>query len=420
MNSSDAPNQLPPLDLSGWRLMPGILMIVGAILSVIGLVKNPAEFGYDWLLAFMFYLSIALGGLFLVMIHHLTDAGWSVGIRRFCEHLGALLCPWLALLFMPVLLLAPKIYRWMTMNPHDNRALNAKLPLFTWPGFCAASLIIFGIWWLLSSRLRYWSLRQDETGEARCTYRMRFHSGWGILAFAGTVTMASILWMGSLQYQWTSTIYGMYFFGSCAFVGTVSAYFIAMLLQRQGMLTRVLQDSPFYYLGTLLFAFTLLYSYFGFAQYFVVWNGNIPDETFWYLIRENHSWWALDLLIIFGHFLLPFLVLLPIWVKSNFKIMFWVCVWAWAMNYADLVFNILPVAHPNGYPFHWLWLQFGCLAFMGGFLSWRFLRNFAAHAPFPKRDPRLLEAMGVKYELPEDIAATTSPKDFGVLAGGEE
>jgi hypothetical protein len=290
--------------------------------------------------------------------------------------------------------------------------LSAKWPLFTWPGFTIASLVMFGIWWLLSSRLRYWSLKQDETGDALCTHRMRFHSGWGILAFAATVTLASVLWMKSLQYQWASTIYGMYFFGSCAFVGVATAYLIAMILQRQGVLTPVLRDSPFYYLGTLLFAFTLLYSYFGFAQYFVVWNGNIPDETFWYLIRENRSWWCLDMLIIFGHFLLPFLVLLPICVKSNFKIMLWVCLWAWVVNFADLAFNILPVQHPHGYPFHWLWLQFGCLAFMGGLLARVFVNNFNAHAPYPKKDPRLLEAMGVKYETPEEIAATTP------IAGG--
>jgi hypothetical protein len=404
MNSPNE-NQLPPLDLSGWRKLPGVLMVIGGVLSVIGLVHNPAEFGYSWLVAFMFYLSIALGGLFMVLIHHLTDAGWSVGIRRFCEHLGALLFPWLAILFVPVLLLAPKIYTWMTLSPHNDRALSAKWPMCTWPGFCLTSALLFGVWWLLSSRLRYWSLQQDETGDPQCTRRMRFHSGWGILAFAATLTLASILWMKSLQYQWASTIYGMYFFGSCAFVGVATVFLITMILQRQGVLTSVLHDSPFYYLGTLLFAFTLFYSYVGFAQYFVIWNGNVPDETFWYLIRENGSWWGLDMVIIFGHFLLPFLVLLPICVKSNFKIMWWVCVWAWVMNYADLAFNILPVRHPQGYPFQWIWLQLGCLAFMGGLLGRVFLKHFNAHAPFPKRDPRLLEAMGIKYETPEEISA---------------
>ncbi len=395
----------PPLDLSRWRNLPVVLMAGGGILSFIGLIASPQEFGYSWLLAFMFYLTLALGSLFLAMVHHLTDAGWSVATRRFCEHLGALLFPWLTILFVPVLLLAPKIYTWLTLNPAGDRALSAKLPLFTWPGFCVASAIFFGVWWLLSSRLRFWSLKQDETGRALCTRRMRFHSGWGILAFAATATLAPILWMKSLEYQWASTIYGLYFFASCGWMALATAYVITMILQRQRVLTQVLRDNQFYFLGVLFFAFTLLQAYFEFAQYFVIWNGNVPDETFWYLIRENGSWWCVSMALIFGHFFLPFILLLPAHVKMNFKIMLPICAWAWLMNYTDLGFNILPVPHPAGWPFQWIWLQFGCVAFMGGLLSWAFLKNFNAHAPFPKRDPRLHEAMGVNLE-PEEMPDT--------------
>jgi hypothetical protein len=103
--------------LSGWRKLPAALMAGGAVLSVIGAAMNPAEFGFSWLLAFMFFLSIALGALFLVMVHHLSDAGWSVATRRVCEHIASLLFPWLALLFLPVAFFAKSIYSWMTMDP---------------------------------------------------------------------------------------------------------------------------------------------------------------------------------------------------------------------------------------------------------------------------------------------------------------
>ena len=69
----------------------GVLMIVGAVASFVH--NRGVEFGLSWLLAFMFYYSIALGSLFFVMLAHLTSAGWSVGIRRFCEHLAALMFP---------------------------------------------------------------------------------------------------------------------------------------------------------------------------------------------------------------------------------------------------------------------------------------------------------------------------------------
>ncbi|HEY5232378.1 MAG TPA: hypothetical protein VIK35_02435 [Verrucomicrobiae bacterium] len=396
----------PPLDLHGWRKLPAVLMTIGAILSVIGLIASPQEFGYSWLLAFMFFLTLSLGALFLAMIHHLTDAGWSVATRRICEHLGSLLFPWLAILFIPVILLSSKIYLWLTLNPANDRALSAKWPLFTLPGFCAASAVFFGIWWLLTARINYWSLRQDVTGDALCTHKMRFHSGWGILAFAATVTVAPILWMNSLEYQWSSTIYGLYMFASCGWIALATVYIITMILQRQRVLTKVLHDNQFYFLGVLFFAFTLLQAYFEFAQYFVIWNGNVPEETYFYLVRESGSWWCVSMVLIFGHFLLPFILLLPVHVKMNFKIMLPVCLWAWLMNFADLAFNILPVLHPHGYPFKWIWLQLGCFLFMGGFLARVFLKKFQSHPPYPQRDPRVLEAMGIAHVDPEEMPDT--------------
>jgi len=399
MSSSHETTPLPPpLDLSGWRKAPAVLMFAGGVLAVSGAAMYPEEFGPSWLLAFMFFLSIALGVLFLVMVHHLTDAGWSVATRRFCEHIAALLFPWLAILFVPVVVFGKFIYSWMTIaDPHGNTSLNARQPVFTQPGFLLVSAIFFGIWWLLSSRLRYWSLRQDETGAALCTHRMRFHSGWGIVIFALTLTFSGVLWMQAVQYQWFSAIYGVYFFASCAWAALAVVYILTALLQRQRILDRVLHDNQFYYLGLLFFAFTVFQAYIEFAQYFVIWNANTPSETFFYLAREKGSWWCVSMLLIFGHFLLPFFVLLPVKAKTSFKIMLPVCLWALVMNFLDLSFNILPVSHPAGYPFKWLWLQLGCLAFMGGFLGWAFLKNFNRHAPFPKKDPRLLEAMGIHY-----------------------
>src|SRR3954452_9516575 len=123
-----------PLDLSRWRTLPFLLMAGGGLLCLIG-VAIPAcriEFLYSWLWAFMFFLSIGLGFLFLVIAHHLFDAGWSVPIRRFCEHISTLLFPTMLVLFIPIAIFAPKLYPWM-MEPKNgmDRALQAKQPLFS-------------------------------------------------------------------------------------------------------------------------------------------------------------------------------------------------------------------------------------------------------------------------------------------------
>jgi hypothetical protein len=395
--------ELPPLDLSGWRKLPTVLMVIGGLLSLVGAVVTPAAFGLSWLLAFMFYYSIALGALFLVLVHHLTDAGWSVGIRRFCEHLASLLFPCLTILFLPIAFLAPKIYSWMTQDPTTNNLVAAKLPVFTMPGFYITSAIIFGIWWLLTSRLCSLSLAQDKTGAAECTRKMRFHAGWGIVAFALTLTFSGVLWMKATSYQWFSAMYGVYFFSDCAWIGLATVYVIAATLKRQGTLAPVLKPHYFYFLGMLLLAFTLFSSYTEFAQYFVVWNANTPEETFWYLIRERGNWWCLSMILIVGHFFIPFFVLLPEKVKMNFKIIIPVCLWIGLMHALDLAFNIFPARFAYGFPLHLLWLPLGTLMFMGGLLAKLFVKKFNAHPPYPQRDPRLLEAMGVSQNAVSDL-----------------
>lgn len=392
-----------PLDLARWRKVPGILLVAGGLLSLLGLVVSREQFAFSWLLAFMFFLSLCLGALFLVMVHHLFDAGWSVPIRRFCEHIASMLFPWMALLFLPVAFLAKVLFSWMRERVPDH-ALSAKQPLFTEPMFYATAAICFLVWWGLSNRLRFWSIRQDETGDAKPTYRMRFYSCIGIFFYAVTLTLGAIMWMKGLQYQWFSTMYGVYYFAGSVWMTLATAYVITMVLDRQGVLSEVLHEHQYYFLGSLLFAFTVFYAYIHFAQYFIIWNGNMPEETFWYVVREKGTWWYVGMVIIFGHFFVPFLALLRIDVKSIFPYMIPLCAWAWLMHWVDLSFNIMPVLHPDGFPWQWIWLSLGCWAFMAGLLAMVFLRKYASSPPFPIKDPRLVEAMGFYHPVPTQIS----------------
>lgn len=392
-----------PLDLAKWRKVPVILLVAGGALSLLGLAVNREQFAFSWLLAFMFFLSLCLGALFLVMVHHLFDAGWSVPIRRFCEHIASMLFPWMALLFLPVAFLAKLLYSWMRERTPDH-ALVAKQPLFTEPMFYVSAAGCFLVWWLLSNRLRFWSIRQDETGDAKPTYRMRFYSCVGIFLYAITLTLGAIMWMKGLQHHWFSTMYGVYYFAGSVWTTLATAYVITMILDRQGVLSEVLHEHQYYFLGSLLFAFTVFYAYIHFAQYFIIWNGNMPEETFWYVVREKGTWWYVGLVIIFGHFFIPFLALLRIDVKSVFPYMVPLCAWAWLMHWVDLSFNIMPVLHPNGFPWQWIWLSLGCFAFMAGLLTMVFLKKYASTAPFPLKDPRLVEAMGFYHPVPTQIS----------------
>ena len=383
-----------------------ILMIAGALLAGIGLIVSPKEFLYAWLVAFMFFLSLGLGALWLVIVHHLFDAGWSVAIRRFCEHISTLLSPWMLFLFLPIAIGAKTIYPWMRENPANDHALAAKLPLFTPLGFYVLATFCFVVWFVLSRRLRYWSLQQDQTGAALPTYRMRFLSGIGIFLFALTLTIAAVMWMKALQHEWFSTMYGVYYFAGSVWVTLATAYVITMILDRQGVLTEVLHEHQYYFLGSLLFAFTVFYAYIHFAQYFIIWNANMPEETIWYVVRERGTWWWVGIVIIFGHFFIPFLALLRIDVKHVFSYMVPLCIWAWLMHFCDVAFNVMPPLLPHGFgekPIA-LALVLGCMAVIGGLLAVVWLNFFNSHPPFPQRDPRMLEALGLYHPATTDAA----------------
>jgi hypothetical protein len=355
----------------------------------------------------MFCLSLCLGGLFLVMVHHLFDASWSVPTRRVCEHLACLLGPTMLVLFLPIALLAKTIYPWMR-ETHANHALQAKYPLFTAPGYYIVAAILFGIWWFYSNRLRYWSLRQDETGSADCTRRMRFFAASGVVLFALTLTLAAIMWMKGLMDEWYSTMYGVTYFASSVWVTLPTVYVITLILQRTTVLRNLVKEKTYYMIGSLFLAFTVFWAYVNFSQYFIIWNANMPEETFWYVLREKGTWDVVGkYVIIFGHFFIPFVMLLRIDFKLKLATMLPLAVWAWAMHFVDLEFQIMPALHPNSILTAGLVSDLGCVLLFTGVLMKVFIASLNRYPLYPLKDPRMAEAMDVYVPPAAEIRITS-------------
>lgn len=381
-----------PLDFSKWRSVPYILMALGGLGALVGLIFTRKQFLFSWLTAYMFFLSLILGSLFLVIVHHLFDANWSVPLRRINENMSCL--SWvMALMFIPILIFPRDVYAWMNLQATPDHALQTKYPLLSTVGFYIASISCFAVWIFFSFRLRHWSLEQDRTGSALCTKKMRVLASFGVVFFALSLTMAAILWMKALQHGWFSTMYGVWYFAGSAWLTLATLYVITATLKRQGPLREVVGKTQFYFIGSLLFAFTVFHAYVTFSQYFIIWNANIPEETFWYVWREKGTWYSWGIFLIFGHFFIPFLSLLRIDAKLWYPWMLAIAVWAWIMHYWDIAYNVLPVIHPDGVSFHWL--DFTCMAFFAGVLAIAFIRSFLSHPPFPQKDPRMAETLGL-------------------------
>lgn len=378
-----------------------VLAVLGAFLSKTGESDVARQFGFSYLQAFMFFLSLCLGGLFLTIVHHLFDANWSVPTRRLTEHL-ACMAPILFVLFIPILVLAKSIYPWMQIaDPSSDHALQSKYPLFTPGGWYGISIALFVIWTFLSFRLRGNSLAQDVDGAAVHTRKLRFYAAWGIIAFALTLTMAAIMWMKGLEHQWFSTMYGVYYFAGSVWTTLATLYVLTMALKKAGPLAQVAQVNQFKDIATLLLAFTVFYAYIHFSQYFIIWNGAIPEETFYYVKREVGSWWGICMLIVFGHFVIPFLALLRIDAKLNLVVMVPVCIWAWIMHFCDMSFNVMPILRPEG--FKLTIGDIGCWLFIGGVMATAWLKALAKYPAYPVKDPRLGEALGIHFH--DDVDA---------------
>jgi hypothetical protein len=397
-----------------WTKRAVIAAGVGAVLAVVGATSASrgdgaagfgTQLGFSYLQAFMFFLSLCLGGLFLTVIHHLFDASWSVPVRRLNEHL-ACLAPVMFVLFIPILILARDIYPWMRIaDPASDAALHAKSPLFTPGGWYGISILLFVLWTFVSFNLRRNSLAQDVTGAAVNTRNMRVHAAYGIFVFALGLTMGAILWMKGLEHQWFSTMYGVYYFAGSVWTTLATLYVITLGLKKAGPLALVAQRNQFHDIAKLFYAFTVFYAYIHFSQYFIIWNGGMPEETFYYVQREQGSWWDIGMLIVFGHFLLPFLAFARIDAKLNVAVAVPVCVWAWIMHYCDMSFNVMPVLRPKG--FELSLADVGCWLFVGGVAAVAWLRYLASHPVYPLKDPRLGEALGVHFH--EDADHGTAP-----------
>ena len=164
----------------------------------------------------------------------------------------------------------------------------------------------------------------------------------------------AIYWFKSLEYHWFSTMYGVWYFSDCV-RGALSLGVIIMLwLYKRGDFKGILKTDHLWAIGQLMLTFTVFWGYISFDQYFLIWNANVPEETFWYNIREFGDWWYVSLFLVFGNFLLPFLLLLSYRYKVTHRTIRRIAYFILLVIFVDIAYNILPAlkdAQGNPLPF---------------------------------------------------------------------
>lgn len=391
--------------------LPLIVGLAGIAVTVTGFfVAGAPKVAASWLIACIFFLGITLGMLFLVMIHYIFDSGWSTVLRRQLEH-GISAFTWLALLFLPLILLSwfyqpDLLWKWMnpafdfaTIGGHgtvaDDPLWVKKAGYLNMEFFTIRYVLFFGSWIMLAAVFRRNSFSQDNDGDPKWTLSSRKWAAGGLFLAALTSTFAAFDWLKSLEYHWFSTMYGVWFFASSMRAAlSVSALIFIYLISRQGR--GVIRPSHLYDIGKLMFTFTVFWAYITFSQYFLIWNANVPEETFWFNIRETGNWWWVGMAILFGYFALPFLYLLSYKAKIVPARLAPVAIWILAGFLLDLFFNIMPFKKDaSGLPLPFgvsIW-DVSALVGVGGIWLWSYIRSFGMTKLIPIRDPRIVESL---------------------------
>lgn len=386
------------LDSAGTRTMR-IALIVGVLglstsLTFAGRGEgNLARFYSAYLTNFAYFLSLSMGALFFVLIQHVTGSGWSVVVRRLGEAVAAntLL---MAVLAVPLILGMGHLYPWTNLEhvAHDP-ILQGKQAWLNSSFFAIRLAIYFLIWVVMSQWFFRRSVEQDRTGDVRLTVKMQRASAPSLVVYAISMTLASFDILMSLDPHWYSTMFGVYYFsgGVVGFFALLSVFTI--LVQRAGRLTNAITPEHYHDLGKLVFAFTVFWAYIAFSQYMLIWYANIPEETGWFIRRTTGGWANVSWLLLFGHFLIPFFVLLPRWVKRNRLLLFLPAMWVLLMHWFDIYWLVMPEAHAGQARAALRPVDLSLGAGMAGLYVGCLMLWLRGRSLVPEKDPRLAESL---------------------------
>ncbi len=399
------------------------------------------RFGTAFLTGYIYWLSLPVGAMTLLMISYLVKSSWGVLLRRFLEAATKTL-PMFIVLFIPLAWLASSEHSpyWWTHpeyaapppdaaaspekklaegNPDKRqltedvgkamirRAIEREQELraqgtfgfLSIPAFIGTAVVLFAVWGILIWFLNKWGEEASDTTDTdrvdRALEKLKNISGPGIILYALTMTAGATHWVMSLEPSWSSTMFPV-IFGINQFLTSFALCLATFLyLSNRSPLKDVLRPKFQLDMGTLLLAMTLLWSYTSFSQFMLVWVGNLPEEIPFYLKRSVPQWglwYWVSLALICLHFAVPFVLLLFRNIKLHPVRLRAMAILLLVMCGVDVTWWIEPVLpHEGHFPF-WL-MDVGAILGIGG--AWGLL-----WVNFLKKRPLLAEAQ--TFWLPEE------------------
>ncbi|HET6881281.1 MAG TPA: hypothetical protein VFI31_14060 [Pirellulales bacterium] len=363
--------------------------IVGAVVCALGYGGGSKEFLASYLVAFLFWMGMALGSLVVCMLHGVTGGGWGLAVRRVAEA-GYASLPLLALAFVPIAMNVQTLYEWgdpSLVSVDEN--LQKKSHWLNVAGYEVRAVVYFALWIALGLFVTLLSPNEDRDPESRRNLWRQRVSGAGLIIYAFSITLAMVDWVMSLEPHWFSSMYGVLYFGGQTLSGFALCVLVISLLETYPPWNQVVNTTRRHDLGNLLLTAVMFWSYAHFMQFLIIWSGNLPEENVWYLHRSVGGYELVVLVLMALGFAVPFSLLLSRDVKQHRQRLMWLSAWLLVIRLVDCYWLAMPGVFPESLTLPWqlpaAW------AGIGGFWLAIFCWRLAARADLPIYDPELTE-----------------------------
>jgi hypothetical protein len=332
-----------------------LVAVVGVALCALGYWSSRERFFEAYLFAFLWVIGLGLGSLAFVMLHHLVGGRWGTIARRVLEAVAWPLI-FAPLLAIPLLFAVDQLYPWANSTAQQIDPVLAKKAAYLNKEFFYQRALGYFIVWVSLVVVLGWLARSNTGRLGQYNSRQRLLTGTsaiGLVLYVFTMSFASFDWMMSLEPHWFSAAYGVIVIaGQCAAALSVGIVTTCVLRQapaiRSAVPSNVLRD-----LGNLLFTSITFWIYVSFAQFLIIWSGNILEEIPWYIARSMGGWQWVALFLVLAHFAIPFIALLSIVVKREARYLMIVAVVVCIAHIVDVYWLVMP-AFRTTVSVHWL------------------------------------------------------------------
>lgn len=359
--------------------------IAGAIAIAIGIAVEPQRALAAYLVAWSACVTLAAGAFAFMLIGYAANSRWPAALRRVTETVSLGLAP-LAVLAIPLLVLAADVWPWVEPTPELRAELVPKRAYLALPAFAVRTAIYLGVLVVAAEVFRKWSRDRDRVASATLDRERAVASV--LLPVVGLVlTFGAFDWLMSLQPTWFSSAFGLYVTTGALCAGLS----IVIVIARR---TLPLRPDHFHALGRLLHAFVILWMYIAFFQAFLIVIADRPDEVTFYIARGRDGWRYVTAAVVILQFALPFPLLVPRRLKFRPGFVAGIAILLIVGHYVDIWWLVLPV---HGAPIP-SWTDLAALCAVGGLTTAACAWRAGGVSPLPAGDPHLAE--GLAYTSP--------------------